>query len=159
MPSIRLQAAQGLKPGDSFSVTRTLTQEDTEAFGHLTRDYNPVHYDQAFAQGKGLEGLICHGLLTGGMICQLGGQLAWLASGMSFRFRRPVYLGDTITCRMVITEIDAKGRAKAQADYTNQHGQVVAEVHMTGQVPGPADQARLRQMMDEGDPTNPLAGS
>jgi acyl dehydratase len=159
MSQIRRKAAQGLQPGDTFTVSRTLSQEDTLAFGRLTRDYNPVHYDEAFARGKGLSGLICHGLLTGGMICQLGGQMAWLASGMSFRFKRPVYLGDTITCRMVITEIDAKGRAKAQAEYTNQHGQVVAEVHMTGQVPGPGDQERLREMMAAGDPTNPLADS
>lgn len=29
--------------------------------------------------------MICHGLLVGGMICEFGGQVGWLASGMDFK--------------------------------------------------------------------------
>lgn len=154
MAGMRERAIQGIKAGDEFSVTRTFTAADTKAFGELTRDYNPVHYDEAFARGKGLAGLINHGLLTGSMICEVGGQIAWLASGMEFRFRRPVYFGDTVTCRLVITEVDAKGRAKAEATYTNQHGEVVVSARISGRLPGPADKARLAEMIAEGDPTN-----
>ena len=84
MPStLRKQAATGLKPGDTFVLTRTFSQEETKAFGDLTRDYNPVHYDPRWTRAKGFDGLICHGLLVGSMICEFGGQLAWLATGMS----------------------------------------------------------------------------
>ena len=59
MSQMRSQAAAGLKPGDSFEITRTFGQAETESFGHLTRDYNPVHYEPEFCREKGLAGLIC----------------------------------------------------------------------------------------------------
>jgi acyl dehydratase len=157
MSQMREQAAAGLKPGDSFEITRTFDQAETLAFGQLTQDFNPVHYDQEFCREKGLEGLICHGLLVAAMICQVGGQIAWLASGMNFRFRKPVYFGDTITCRVVVTEVDHNGRARAQAVYSNQHGQVVQEADMRGYLPNARQRERLAAMTEAGDPTNPLA--
>lgn len=146
MSEMRLRAAAGLKAGDVFEVTRTFNQAETEAFGRLTRDFNPVHYDQDFARGKGLDGLICHGLLVAGLICEVGGQIAWLASGMNFRFRRPVHFGDTVTCRLTITQVDPRGRARAEAVYTNQRGEVVQEAVITGILPNAAERAALAVM-------------
>lgn len=156
MSQIRQRARDGLKAGDSFSVTRTFTRAETEAFGDLTQDYNPVHYDQAFAEVKGYDHLILHGMLTAGMICEIGGQLAWLATAMSFRYLRPVYFGDTITCQVTINELNAKGWARAEAMYTNQHGEVVVTAELEGQLPGPTEQAVLGEMMAAGDPSNKL---
>jgi acyl dehydratase len=83
---------------DSGKGTRSATgvssaQEETETFGDLTRDYNPVHYDHRWVRGKGYKDLICHGLLVGSMICEFGGQVGWLATGMNFKFTRAVYPG------------------------------------------------------------------
>ena len=157
MSRMRTKAVEGLAAGDTFVITRTFGQEDTRAFGDLTRDYNPVHYDQRFARVKGFRGLICHGLLTGSMICEVGGQLGWLASSMSFKFKRPVYFGDTITCRLTITQVAPDGKAEAHAVLTNQEGLEVVEAFITGIVPGPAEQEVLQAMQAEGDPANPLA--
>jgi 3-hydroxybutyryl-CoA dehydratase len=156
MSRMREKAAQGLKAGDVFTVTRTFNQAETEAFGELTRDYNPVHYDPEFAGIKGFPQLILHGLLTAGMVCEVGGQLAWLATGMDFRFRRPVFFGDTITCTVTVTSVDQRGWAKAEALYTNQDGEVVVSAKMEGQVPRGESQARLRQRLEQGNPYNPL---
>jgi acyl dehydratase len=156
MSRMREKAAQGLKAGDVFTVTRTFSQEETEAFGHLTRDYNPVHYDQDFARTKGLPQLILHGLLTAGMVCEVGGQLAWLATGMDFRFQRPVFFGDTVTCTVSITSVDARGWARAEAVYTNQRGEVVVSARMEGQVPQGESQEALGRRLEQGDPYNPL---
>jgi len=156
IPNTRRKAIKGLKPGDTFIVTRNFTREDTLEFGRMTRDYNPVHFEPRFAKGKGFEDLISHGLLTGSMICEIGGQMAWLATGMSFRFNGPVYAGDTVTCRMIVTEVDDIGLAEATAKFTNQHGDLVLEADLTGQLPGSVDREILREMLLEGDPTNPL---
>lgn len=156
MSRMRAKAAQGIQAGDVFTVTRTFSQEETEAFGHLTRDYNPVHYDQDFAGIKGFPQLILHGLLTAGMVCQVGGQLAWLATAMAFHFRRPVFFGDTITCTVTVTSVDQRGWAKAEARYTNQRGEVVVSAQMEGQVPVGESQEALRRRLDQGDPYNPL---
>ena len=67
MPTIRQRAIEGLHPGDTFTVTRTFTEDLTRAFGALSRDFNPVHYDQRFTSAKGFDGLICHGLLVGSL--------------------------------------------------------------------------------------------
>ena len=155
--SLRKKAAAGLKPGDTFELTRTFTRAETVAFGDLTRDYNPVHYDERWTQAKGFDSLICHGLLVGGMICEFGGQVGWLATGMDFTFIKPVYINDTIRCRIRLQLVEDGGRAAAEAEFTNQHGIRVARAFLKGRLPVRSEQAILAQMMTEGDPTNPLA--
>src|SRR5712672_1693491 len=98
MSHIRKKAIAGLKQGDSFTVSRTFTEQDTLAFADLSRDYNPVHFDDRFANAKAFRGRICHGLAVASLATEIGGQIGWLASGMNFRFKRPVYFGDTIDC-------------------------------------------------------------
>jgi acyl dehydratase len=157
MSWIRDKAVAGFEVGETFTITRTFDQKDTLAFGHLTRDYNPVHYDQRFAGVKGFKELISHGLLTGSMVCQVGGQIGWLATRMDFKFKRPVYFGDSITCRITITKLEANGKAEARAIMTNQDGVEVVEALLEGFVPGSAEKEVLKAMQAEGDPTNPLA--
>jgi 3-hydroxybutyryl-CoA dehydratase len=157
MSEMRNKARTGLKAGDTFTVSRVFTKDDTLSFGQLTRDYNPVHYEERFSRVKGFQGLICHGLLTGSMLCEIGGQLGWLASRMDFRFKRPVYFGDRITCRLTITKLEPRGKAEAMVVMTNQEGLEVVEALLEGFVPGPAEKQVLAAMRAEGDPSNPLA--
>ncbi len=147
----------GLKPGDTFSWQRTFTRDQTLAFGDLTMDYNPVHYDTRWSESKGFEDLICHGLLVGSMICEFGGQVGWLATGMTFKFIRPVYFDDTIRCTITLEQIEKNGRAKAQARFSNQHGDQVGYAEMTGRLPLDNDRQILLQMIEEGDPDNKLS--
>jgi len=124
---IREKAIKGLEAGDSFVYTRTFSKEESMAFGDLTNDYNPVHYDRRWTDGKGFRDLICHGLLIGGMICEFGGQVGWLATGMNFKFLHPVYFNDTILCRV------------------------------TGRLPLEKEKQILSRMLSEGDSSNKLA--
>lgn len=150
-------AVKGFNPGDAFSYTRTFTQEDTDFFGNLTRDYNPVHYDTRWTEAKGFNGLICHGLLVGSMICEFGGQVGWLATSMDFKFIKPTYFGDTIQCRVTITKIDPNGRAEAEALFTNQNDEKICCAHMTGRLPMDSEKILLQKMIDAGDPDNRLS--
>ncbi len=145
MSEIRKKAVAGLIVGDTFVVVRKFTKKETESFGDITRDYNPVHYDRRFAEAKKLNGLICHGLLVAGMITEIGGQIGWFASGMDFRFRKPVYFEDTITCTFTITEINEKGKAKGEAVYRNKDGTVVIEATLKGILPGSIEKQILRE--------------
>ncbi len=155
----RMDMAQGaVGPGTTVRFSRTFTRRDVEVFGRITRDYNPIHYEPRFVKKKGFRSPICHGLLVGSMICEPGGQWAWLASGMSFRFLKPVYVNDTITCEMTITEVDGRGKAVARAEFRNQEGEMVMEARLTGFLPSEEERQVLRTMIREGDPTNPLGG-
>lgn len=156
--SIRGQVLEGLGPGTVFTIRRTFSREETESFGDLTRDYNPVHYDQEFARVSGYPGLICHGLLVGGMICEIGGQLGWLATSMDFRYLKPVYFGDTITCRFEITSIDENNRAEALAEFRNQNNDKVLEARLGGFLPDGKKREVLGEMVRQGDPSNKLSG-
>jgi len=156
MSEIRRKAISGLKIGDSFTIKRTFTEKDMTAFAEITRDYNPVHFDDRFAAVKKFDGRICHGLMVAAMLTEVGGQIGWLASGMNFRFKKPVYLGDTITCQLVITAIDKKNRARAAARYQNQDGMIVLEADLEGILPEASDREILSAMVQEGDPTNKL---
>lgn len=135
MTKIRKKTIQGLTTGDTFVATRTFTESDVHVFAYITRDYNPVHFSERFAAAKEFHGKICHGLLVASIITEIGGQIGWLATGMDFRFKKPVYFKDTITCRFTITSIDENDRAIAEAVYKNQDGTVVLEATITGILP------------------------
>lgn len=154
MSFIRRKTVSGLKAGDSFSITRTFTAAEVDRFAAITRDYNPIHFDERFTAVKQFSGLICHGLLVGGMVTEIGGQIGWLASGMSFEFRKPVYIGDTIECTLTIHEVNQKGYAVAEAVFTNQDKAVVITSSLTGYLPGNREKQVMQDMMAEGDPTN-----
>lgn len=149
MNPMRQQAIEGLKVGDTITFSRTFTHEETRRFGELTRDYNPVHYDMRWAEAKGFNGLICHGLLVGSMICEIGGQIGWLASGMSFKFIRPVPIGETVTCTATIVEIGSNGRAKAEAVFTNEKGEQVGHAMLTGRLPLAHERDLLKTIAQE----------
>ncbi|MOA21778.1 (R)-specific enoyl-CoA hydratase [compost metagenome] len=156
MNNFRARAAEGLQVGDSFAIARTFTDEEIELFARISRDYNPVHFDHRYAETRNFRTPICHGLLTASLVTEIGGQIGWLASGMNFRFRKPVYPGETVICRMVITEIDQNCRAKASVVISNEDEVTVLEAEISGVVPGPEERAHLRRMLAEGDPTNAI---
>ncbi len=156
LSGIRRRTILGLKAGDTFTVARRFTEKDMRAFGTLTRDYNPIHYDDRFAGTKGLPDRICHGLLVASLITQIGGQIGWLASGMNFRFIKPVYFGDTVTCVMTIRDVGAGGKAKAEAVYENQAGEVVLKAELFGLLPAEKDIQVLKTTSSEIDPLNPV---
>jgi acyl dehydratase len=146
----RQQAAAGaLAVGTTFRLTRTFSADEVERFGALTRDWNPVHHDPRWCELKRFDGPICHGLLVGSMICEPGGQVGWLATGMSFRFRRPVYIGDTVTCELTIDEIDERGCARASCRFENQRGETVLTGTLEGFLPGAEERALLGRMLEE----------
>ena len=156
MSDIRNRTIRGLKSGDSFTVSRQFTEENVINFANVTRDYNPVHFDSRYSDAKNFKARICHGLLVGSMLTEVGGQIGWLASVMNFRFKQPVYFDETITCRFTITNIDERRRARAEAVYFNPAGNIVLEAELEGILPDEAERQILDAMVAEGDPSNPM---
>jgi len=157
MSHIRKKAIEGLDIGDTFSVSRTFIEQDVIRFGDISRDYNPVHYDERFAKVKNFDSRICHGLLVASILTEIGGQIGWLASEMIFKFKNPVYFGDTVRCDFTITDIDERGRAKAEAVFTNEHDITLLEAVVTGIVPGAQEKQVMKDMLAKGDSTNKIS--
>jgi 3-hydroxybutyryl-CoA dehydratase len=156
MVGLRERAAEGLQVGDTFRTSRTFTHDDVIRFAQISRDYNPVHFDARFAKARNFSEPISHGLLAASMATEIGGQIGWLASVMNFRFKGPVYVGETIICTWVMTAIDKNGRATASVTITKEDGVTVIEAEIRGIVPGVEERKVLNQMLSEGDPTNGL---
>jgi acyl dehydratase len=151
MSDIREKTIEGLRVGDMFSVSRTFTEQDVIRFAEISRDYNPVHFDERFAEAKTFGKRICHGLLVGSLVTEIGGQIGWLASGMTFSFKKPVYFGERIRCDFTVTDIADDGRAKAEAVFRNDHEVTVLEATLTGVIPGSEEKKILKAMMTEED--------
>lgn len=148
MSEWRSDAAAGrLGVGTRASFSRTFTAPDVETFGVISRDDNPVHSDQRWCDAKGFRSPICHGFLVGSMVCEIGGQWGWLATGMSFRFLRPVYVGDTVRCELTIVELDERHRARAEAVLTNQDGDQVVAAELQGYLPGETERSILADLL------------
>jgi acyl-CoA thioesterase FadM len=88
------------------------------------------------------------------LLTEIGGQIGWLASGMHYAFKQPVYVGDTITCELTITEIDERDRATATVTFRNQHHLTVIEATVLGVLPNEEAKRIMAVMVAEGDPTN-----
>jgi acyl dehydratase len=107
MQNPRERAINGLYKGDRFTITRTFTPDDIQRFADISRDYNPVHLDRAYAELRNFRAPISHGLLTACLLTEIGGQIGWLATGMNFQFKRPVYAGNERTrLREMVAEGD-----------------------------------------------------
>ena len=78
----------------SIDVTRT----DLVKYAGASGDFNPIHWNEAFATGVGLPGVIAHGMFTMGSAVQLvtdwAGDPAAVVDFQT-RFTKPVPVADT----------------------------------------------------------------
>jgi 3-hydroxybutyryl-CoA dehydratase len=119
-----------LKVGDCAQISKTVSETDIYLFAGITGDFNPAHVDEEYARRTFFGTRIAHGMLTAGFIstvlgCHLPGPGAvYLRQEVSFL--GPVKIGDTITARAEVTEIDTvKGRVKLLTTCDNQDGKRV----------------------------------
>jgi len=118
--------------GQSTEVTHSVTEDDIQTFGDLSGDYNPIHFDEEWAKTTRFKGRIAHGMLTAAFISRaLGMQLPGTGSiymSQSMRFLAPVRIGDTITTRLEIVNLnDEKQRITLKTTCTNQDDTLVLE--------------------------------
>ena len=103
---------EDLSVGQSAEITRTVDAPDIEAFAAVSGDVNPVHLDEAYAQGTPFKGRIAHGMLSAAYISAvLGTRLPGPGAiylSQSLRFRRPVKIGDPVTAKVTVKAIDEK---------------------------------------------------
>ncbi len=97
-----------LEIGDSFTFKRVLSQEDVHTFADVTGDDNPLHVDEAYAEGTRFGKPIVHGVLLLGIISKVLGRdfpgHGSVAVSLSARFLRPVIVGTEVTIEVKVTE-------------------------------------------------------
>ncbi|MCU1480533.1 MAG: dehydratase [Subtercola sp.] len=134
---------EDLHAGQTFVTPgKTVTETDVVMFGALTNDNNQVHTDVEFAAQTRYGQRIVHGLfvtsLCLGLIARTGvfeGSAVALLGVDQWRFEKPVFIGDTITCTVDIlsTRLTSSGRngvVERLISARNQDGDVVQSGRM-----------------------------
>jgi 3-hydroxybutyryl-CoA dehydratase len=108
-----------LKPGMTAELEHKVSESDIVDFARVTGDTNPVHMDQAYAEGTMFKGRIAHGMLSAGYISAvLGTRLPGpgaIYMSQTMMFKAPVRIGDTVTTRVTVKEVIAdKKRVKLE---------------------------------------------
>ncbi len=129
-----------LQIGQSAEFAKTVMSEDVVRFAEITGDFNPVHLDEAAAAKSRFGGRIAHGMLTAGLIsATLAGKLPGPGSvylAQTLRFTAPVRIGDTVTTRVEVTELNVpKRRVKLSTVCRNQKGEIVVDGEATVLLP------------------------
>lgn len=96
--------------GMSESYSQTITDYDVKAFAGLSGDHNPVHVDEIYAENSRYKKRIAHGLISASFFSALFGTKlpgkGCVYVGQNLNFKRPVYLGDTVTATVTVINID-----------------------------------------------------
>ena len=142
MAAVKSLRWEDLHVGLEFdSPTRTVTETDVVMFAALTGDYSELHTSEAFARNTQYGRRVAHGLLG----LSLAHGLMWPRTnalrdcaiaflGLSdWRFRGPIFLGDTIHVTYKIAELrDSRSRpdqaiATFEVRLLNERDEVVQE--------------------------------
>jgi len=100
--------------GQVYEVKKTVTDEMIKMFAEATGDKNPVHLDDEFAKNSIFGGRIAHGILSLGIVSAVLG-MEFPGAGTIYlmqnaKFKRPVYVGEEVTVKLTVKEIDREKR-------------------------------------------------
>jgi 3-hydroxybutyryl-CoA dehydratase len=119
-----------LKVGDTFSITKEVTDEVIRKFADVSGDYNPIHLDEEFAAKTMFGKRIAHGMLGASFISAVLGyklseqKVVYLSQNL--KFIAPVFIGDTVTAKAVVTNIrEDKPIVTIETVCENQKGETV----------------------------------
>lgn len=88
------------------TAARTVTETDIVLFAGLSGDYNQIHTDVEFTKGTRYGERVAHGLLGLSIASGLAAQLGLIEgtveafTGLEWKFRNPIVIGDTIRVRL-----------------------------------------------------------
>lgn len=130
--------------GETAQFAKTLTEADLAMFCAISGDFDPIHVDEQTASRTVFGRRIAHGILSMALLSTVSAIISRRAvergsRGTSvsmgydrIRFLKPVFIGDTLTARYTIQELDpVKSRTRSKVEVRNQNGDlVVAGEHL-----------------------------
>ncbi|MBD3352589.1 MAG: enoyl-CoA hydratase [Candidatus Lokiarchaeota archaeon] len=129
-----------IEVGNSASVTKTVTESDVILFAGITGDFNPLHTNEEFAKTTQFGKRLVHGCFSSGLISRaLGMKLPGpgaLYVSQTSNFKKPVFIGDTLTAKVTVNEKFLKKGGKLKflklkTEVLNQSGVVVTDGEAT----------------------------
>lgn len=98
------------KKGMLFTYERNVSGTDVYNFSDLSGDKNPIHIDEEYAKKSIFGRRVAHGMLTASFISKVFGTdfpgPGCIYLSQSLKFKKPVFIGDTITLHVEIIDIN-----------------------------------------------------
>ena len=118
--------------GDAVTFSKTITEADIVLFAGVSGDTYPLHVDAEYAKTTRFGQRVAHGMLSASLLSTVAGLMLGTPGGIyvaqTLHFRQPVYIGDTLTARSELVEIDvAKRRLHCATTIVNQHDNTVID--------------------------------
>ncbi|MCM1327158.1 MAG: MaoC family dehydratase [Bacteroidales bacterium] len=117
--------------GQSAEFSKTVSESDVYQFAGICGDFNPVHINEVYAQNSVFQKRIVHGALINAFVSTVLGMYlpgeGTIYLSQESHFKKPVYIGDTVTARVEITDINEKRRAHLRTTVKNQADELVLE--------------------------------
>lgn len=136
VPAVRGMYFEEFEVGQKMiSPGRTITESDIIGFAGLSGDYNLIHTDAEYSKVSPFGARVAHGLLglsiASGLSLRTGvleGTVMAFREINSWKFVKPVFIGDTIHVEMEIIETKAMrrlggGKVDLLFDVQNQNGE------------------------------------
>ena len=116
------------REGASAERAKHVDAGDIRLFTEITGDRNPLHFDETAARESLFGGLIVQGGVTSGILnAVVAEDLPGPGSvflGVEWKFVKAVYVGDTITGRVEVTQVRSdKPICHIATTVRNQHGE------------------------------------
>jgi len=103
-------AIEDIKIGMEVSYSQTITDADIKAFAGISGDRNPAHMNEVYAKDSRYKRRIAHGLMSASYFSALFGTKipgeGCVYVAQSLKFKRAVYLGDTVTATVIVSSVD-----------------------------------------------------
>lgn len=118
------------KIGDVARFAKTVTDFDVVVWCGLTGDMNPMHLNREYSKTTRFGDIIVPGVYVLGFISATISKLALghIYAQQNIRFRKPVYVGDTITAEVsLIEKLEDKKMLRLATKCFNQNGEVVLD--------------------------------
>ncbi len=99
---------EDMKLGMIFENELIVSDEMVKEFARITGDDNPLHVDEEFAKKTQFGKRIAHGMLVASLISKVLGRdfpgAGTVYVSQFLKFRKPVYIGDTIKIHIEVKE-------------------------------------------------------
>jgi acyl dehydratase len=139
--------------GETAEFSKTLTASDIDQFAAISGDFDPIHVDEAHARTTPFGRRIAHGILSMAILStcsamisararERGSRGASVSMGYDrIRFLKPVFVGDALTARYTILELDpATRRSRSKVEVVRGDGElVVVGEHLMKWLPEPGE--------------------
>lgn len=115
--------------GETGQLSRVFGAEQVAEFARLVGDDNPIHFDEEYAAATMFGRCIVHGPLYSGLVGTVLGTVCpgpgTILVEQTYRFLRPVFVGEEVTARVTVREIDERSSIHLDIECQNGQGDTV----------------------------------